>query len=280
MELPAPDAGRAPGAPTWQTRVVPNRYPALRPEESTARSVRGIYVSMPGYGKHEIVIDSPCHNRHHAEMSIDEVSAIIETYHRRYLELMKAHENAMILIFRNHGERAGTSLAHPHSQIIVTGVIPNHLRHREEEARRYYDDLGRCVYCDILKFELKERRRVVFENDSFLGYVPFAASVPFEVIIMPRRHAAGFGQVTETEKADLSQALRDVLARLYRKLNDPDYNYVIYTSDRFTTNEPQLHWFLDITPRLTTQAGFEIGTGININPSMPEEDADFLNQPD
>jgi UDPglucose--hexose-1-phosphate uridylyltransferase len=201
---------------------------------------------------------------------------VLETYHRRYVDLMAEHSNMMTIIFRNHGEKAGTSLAHPHSQIIVTGIVPAHIRAREEAAGRHFDEWGRCVYCEILDFETRDRSRVVSENPSFVAFVPFAASVPFELWILPKRHAADFGSVIDAEKSDLAAILQESLSRLHRKLGDPDYNYVILSAARYRADEPQLHWYLEIRPRLTTQAGFEIGSGISINPSIPEDDAAFL----
>ncbi len=184
----------------------------------------------------------------------------------------------MIIIFRNHGARAGASLIHPHSQLIVTSFVPHHIRWREEEAQRYFDEWGRCVFCDTLDFERREQRRVVLDNKTFLAFVPFAAEVPFEICIMPKKHQADFGDITDEEKADLAYVLREVLGKLHQKLNDPDYNYIINTSARYRAGEPQLHWYLQIRPRLTTRAGFEIGSGISINPSIPEDDAEFLRQ--
>ncbi|MEJ2560255.1 MAG: galactose-1-phosphate uridylyltransferase [Anaerolineae bacterium] len=272
MELPGVEPGQ------WQTRVVPNKFPALTHNADSSRYTEGIYLAMPGYGRHEVIIDSPRHDQNLAEMSLEEVGIILETYHRRYVHLMKEHGNMMAIIFRNHGSRAGTSLMHPHSQLVVTGIVPHYIRWREEEAQRYFDEWGCCVYCDILDFEMHDRRRILLENESFLAFIPFAAEVPFEIWIMPKKHRADFGQITDKEKADLAFALRDSLARLHKKLQDPDYNYVINTSARYRADEPQLHWYLQIWPRLTTRAGFEIGSGININPSIPEEDADFLNE--
>lgn len=260
----------------WQTRVVPNKFPALVHEGSLERYNKGIYLAMGGYGLHEVVIESPDHNRQIADMSYEEVSDVVETYHKRYVELMEEHKNMMTIIFRNHGKLAGTSLIHPHSQIIVTGFVPNYIRWREDEAQKYYDEWGRCVYCDILEFEIKEQQRVISDNRSFLAFVPFAAEVPFEIWILPKHHEADFGSISDGEKEDLTFVLRDCLSRLNKKLNDPDYNYVFNTAARFKSGEPQLHWYLQIRPRLTTQAGFEIGSGININPSIPEEDAAFL----
>lgn len=262
---------------SWQTRVVPNKFPALTPDENTQRFSEGIYIAMPGYGRHEVIVESPDHDKHIATMSQEEVKIVIETYHKRYIDLMAVHENMMAIIFRNHGDRAGASLEHPHSQIIVTGVVPQHRRYREEQAQRYFDVWGRCVYCDILDFEQQTRRRVIGENESFLAFIPFAAEVPFETWIMPKNHQADFGSITEQEKSDFASILKNILSNLYEKLNDPDYNYVINTAARYKAEEPQIHWYCQIHPRLTTPAGFELGAGISINPSLPEADADFLN---
>jgi UDPglucose--hexose-1-phosphate uridylyltransferase len=260
----------------WQVRLVPNKFPALSPEVSPERDQEGIYITMPGYGHHEVIIESPRHDRQIGWMSKREIQMIVETYHRRYRELMREDENMMVIIFRNHGERAGTSLIHPHSQLIATGMVPYHVRWREEEAQRYFDKWGRCVYCDILKNELREERRVVYENDTFVAFVPFAADVPFEVQIMPREHKADFGDISAREKSGLAGALKAILSMFVEKLGDPDYNYIFNTSAQYRAREPQLHWYLSIRPRLMTRAGFEIGSGISINPSTPEADAAYL----
>lgn len=260
----------------WETRVVPNKFPALTPGGSLERTTRGIYLAMEGYGHHEVVIETPFHNRQLGTMSDDEMGFVIETYHKRYIDLMKRDENMMIIIFRNHGLRAGTSLIHPHSQIIATGMVPHHIRWREEEAQHYYDEWGSCIFCDVLAFEMNHSQRIISDNDSFTAFVPYAAEVPFEVWIMPKTHKADFGDISDGEKADLTGIMRNILDKYNKKLGDPDYNYVINTSVRYRAKEPQLHWYLQILPRLMTRAGFEIGSGININPSIPEDDAEFL----
>lgn len=262
-----------PASGHWQTRVVPNKFPVVTPDGDATRVPHGLYLTMPGYGRHEVIIEHPQHNQDIATMHAAEVERVIETYHRRYHDLLHIHEHMLITIFRNHGARAGTSLLHPHSQIVVTGFVPNSIRWREEEARRYFDEWGRCVFLDMLAFEQQEQRRVVLENESFVAFIPFAADVPFEVWIMPKRPQADFGTITDPEKADLAHALRDVLGRLRRVLHNPDYNYIINTPARYQRNEPHLQWYLQIRPRTTTPAGFEIGSGIPVNPSLPEDDA-------
>lgn len=266
------------GKEEWQTRVVPNKFPALVPEGNTERKQEEIYVTMNGYGRHEVIIESPYHNRDIALMNDEEVRVIIETYHKRYVDIMKEHHNMIPIIFRNHGKRAGTSLIHPHSQLIVTGFVPNYVRRREVEAQHYHDEWGRCVFCDILEHEMKEEKRIIQETESMVAFIPFAAEVPFETWIIPKKHRADFGKISGTEKDDLANSLKNILSKLYNKLEDPDYNFIINTSARYEAGEPHLHWYLQIRPRLTTLAGFEIGSGISINPSIPEDDVEFLKE--
>jgi UDPglucose--hexose-1-phosphate uridylyltransferase len=272
MEMPGPEV-------PWQTRVVPNKFPALTPTEETARREEGIYLAMGGFGHHDVIIESPRHDQQVAAMGEDSVARVIETYHRRYSDILKDDETMMAVIFRNHGLRAGTSLIHPHSQLIATGWVPSYIRWREDAAERYFDQSGRCVYCDIMNYEITAGARLVYDNRSFVAFVPYAAEVPFEIWIVPRNHQADFGDISDIEKDDLSAALRHVLGILFHKLNDPDYNYVINTAARHKSGEPHLHWHLQIRPRLTTRAGFEIGSGISINPTFPEDDAEFLRNP-
>lgn len=271
LETPGPERTE------WQTRVVPNKYPALTPDGQMERERQGIYLSMPGYGHHEVIIEGPRHNRTIMDTTVSEMEVIVETYHRRYVELMTEHDNKIAILFRNHGSHSGASLIHPHSQLVVTGVVPRHVRWREDEAERYFDRWGRCVFCDILTFEQEDARRVIAENDTFLAFVPFAAEVPFEVWIMPKTHRADFGNIDDAEKGDFAAALHEVLTRLYTRLDDPDYNYVVNSAAQYRGGEPHLHWFLRVRTRLVTRAGFEIGSGMTINPSLPESDADFLN---
>ena len=260
----------------WQTRVVPNKFPALTPNVSIQRYAQGINMAMPGYGQHEVIVESPRHDQDIATMTPAAVRTLIESYYQRYLDLYQNPCNVLIQIFRNHGSSAGASLRHPHSQVIATGMVPRAIRWREYEAQRYFDELGRCVYCDTLAFELSDQQRVVLENASFAAFIPYAAECPFETWIVPKRHQSDFSEITEAERADLSLALHTLLAKLHTKLNDPDYNYTINTGAR-TAHEPQSHWYLRIRPRLVTRAGFEIGSGMRINPSLPEADAAFLN---
>ncbi|MFP4528191.1 MAG: galactose-1-phosphate uridylyltransferase [Candidatus Kapaibacterium sp.] len=264
----------------WHTRVVPNKFPALERHYSSERYSRGIYTGMQGFGTHEVLIETPRHNGFPAALSQREMEYIIEMYHRRYCEVLSDTRFQMCIIFKNHGPAAGTSLEHPHSQLIGLGIVPRHIRTRENEAQRFYDIYNKCVFCHLMESELSHERRIVYENESFVGYIPYAADVPYQITIMPRRHRADFGNSSERERKDMAIALQNLLGRLHSKLNDPDYNLVLHSAPRYKEGEPHLHWYMEISPRITTKAGFELGTGLSINPTLPELDADFLNNID
>lgn len=271
FELPAGD-GRS-----WQTRVVPNKFPVLTPNGGSVSPVRGPHRAAPNYGHHNVIIETPVHNRDLPVMSRAEVERVIDTYVRRYAELCDADERIeSIVIFRNHGEKAGTSLRHPHSQVIATGALPEFTAHRERIARDHFERYHRCPLCYLTEFERSDGTRMVVENESFSAFVPFAAEAPYEVWIVPRRHRPDFGQISGQEQEDLAPILQDVLRRYDEQLNDPDYNYIFHSHFRPDTDAPHLHWYVQVRPRLTTPAGFEIGSEMQINVSVPENDAEVL----
>lgn len=259
----------------WDVCVVPNKFPALVPDEHTAAcsSSAGPYLRREGIGHHEVVIETPLHNRDIPLQPLEHVEHIVAAYHARYLALSKCASTEMVVIFRNHGVRAGTSIIHPHSQIVASSIVPFLVRNRVSEAMRYYDAHGRCVFCDMLRYEHDDGRRIVLENEHFIAYTPYASSAPYEIVLQPKTHHSSFGTLESHEYADLAFVLQNLLARLWRLLDDPDYNYVIDTAPIHMTQVPFYHWALLIYPRLTTRAGFEIGSGIVINVVAPEEAA-------
>lgn len=264
------------GAAGWQVRAFPNRYPALSWDGTGAETPVGIYRTMQGCGDHEVIVETPLHNRPISLMFADEVEWLIEAYHRRYLEMASRPEIKTVILFRNHGPMAGSSLAHPHSQLIGIGIIPRSVKRREQLAAAHFHDKGRCLFCDMVDFEIRDERRIIFQNQAFIGIVPFAAEVSCEAWVVPKVHAPDFRAISDSEKSDLAAALLAILATMREKLNDPDYNFVIHSSLSITVPPAALHWHLQIKPMLTTPAGFEMGSGIHINPSLPEADASLL----
>jgi UDPglucose--hexose-1-phosphate uridylyltransferase len=264
------------GADGWRIRAFRNRYPALSMNGTGAETPVGVYRAMQGCGDHEVIVETPLHNRPIGQMSADEVELLIEAYHRRYSEMASRPEIKTVTLFRNQGPMAGSSLAHPHSQLIGMGIIPQSVLRREQLAAAHFHARGRCLFCDMVDFETRDGRRIVFQNPTFVGMVPFAAEVSCETWVVPKLHASDFRTISDSGKSDLAHALRVILAAMREKLNDPDYNFVIHSSLSPTVAPGALHWHLQIKPVLTIPAGFEMGTGIRINPSLPEADASLL----
>lgn len=280
-ETPEPIADFPPGtgAGGWQVRVIPNKFPALIPDgdECSACSTReGPYLKRKGVGHHEVVVETPRHNQDLPMLSEEHMERVMLMYHLRYNALAESPSTELVVLFRNHGERAGTSIIHPHSQIVASSIVPFHVRNKLYEGQRYFDAYNRCVYCDIIDHELRDGLRVVMANEHFVAITPYASSVPYEIWLLPRHHHATFGTVEEDELRDLAHVLRNLLARLWRLLDDPDYNFVIDTAPEHMAAVPFYHWHLEIYPRLTTRAGFEIGSGIGINIVEPEQAAASL----
>jgi UDPglucose--hexose-1-phosphate uridylyltransferase len=260
----------------WKVRVVLNKYPALSQEGDRVRHVDGIYRSMTGVGSHEVVIENPRHDLCPARFSVQEMSDVIATYRQRYSELKKDRRVEAIIIFKNHGEAAGTSLQHPHSQIAAMPIVPTQIRNRMEESIRFFDEMGECVFCRTLKHELLDRHRIVFEGEHFVAFIPYAALSPFHLWIFPRRHVSSFDEIFDWEISDLALTMTSVLGKLYHGLNDPDYNYSIRSVPAQDGNREYFHWYVAIIPRISKTAGFEIGSGMYINTTVPEESAAFL----
>ncbi len=261
----------------WQVRSFVNRYPALTPGGSRERRKEGnLFISMDGVGSHEVIVEGPGHNRILAMMDEGEVGAVLHAYRERYRALIKQSFVQLVLIFKNHGQSAGTSLEHPHSQIIATPLVPRHVRMRCDVAIRYHDHTCRCLYSDIIANERSQATRMVMETDKFVVFHPFASRSPFETWIMPKIYEASFANVTDGELEDLSHALRITLLKLYKGLNNPDYNFVISSVPKSDENNGYHLWHMRIIPRLAEVAGFEIGSGIHINTALPEETASFI----
>ncbi len=267
---------RLPPIGDWQTRVVRNRYPALSEEGEVIRSMNGMARRISGVGRHEIVVEHPIHNTTLALMEPKEIEIVLKAFYNRGWDMQKDHRIEQIIYFKNHGERAGASMRHPHCQIIGLPVVPNDIRHRVDEARRYFDDTGQCSLCVMLQEELTVQERIVSMSEHFVAFVLYAAPSPFHTWIVPRQHNVSFLYASPQELADLAIVLRDVLRQLYFGLHDPDLNFIIRTAPVSELSNDYLHWYVTVVPRLSRTAGFELGSGMFINPALPTESADYM----
>lgn len=260
----------------WRVRSIPNKFPALSPGENTARKTDGFYTSMGGFGGHEVIIESPRHNTCIALMSAEEVEDIIRIYINRYATLYKMPGIETVTVFKNHGPMAGCSLEHPHSQIVATPVIPPSFLGRVRLALNYFEQSGTCVYCRMIEKELKVKSRILLETDRFVSFLPFAGALPFTIWIVPKMHLSDFAGIEEPEITGLAEILKGTLDKLYYGLSNPDFNMTIRSLPARAGSAGSFHWHLSIIPRLSEPGGFEMGTMMPINTSLPEEGAEFL----
>ena len=259
----------------WSLISVKNKYPAVSEDTDLNPRKVGPNRIINGVGFHEVIITSD-HNKQVAQFSKDQVKEVIDAYHARYLDLMTKEHIKYISIFHNHGPKAGASISHPHSQLIAIPVLDPHLRSSLDGADDYFRSQGKCVYCEMLEWDLKEGERIIYENEKFVVLCPFASQVSFEVRVYPKDHSPYFERMDEPTKWLFADALQMALDKTYKGLNDPDYNFYIHTAPCDGSNYDNYHWHLIISPKTSTWAGFELGTGVEISTIEPEKAAAYL----
>jgi UDPglucose--hexose-1-phosphate uridylyltransferase len=280
--------GRGPNSPGWRVRVVPNKFPALRIEGDLDRKGIGIHDRMNGVGAHEVIIETPRHDLGLADMPVEDLGRVIWMYRERLIDLLRDSRFKYILVFKNYGAAAGASLSHPHTQLIATPVTPLTIAEELTSARDHYRYKERCLFCDVIEQEIESGERIVLANDRVVAIAPYASRFPFELFLAPRHHHHSFAEISDGMIQDLAAALKEVLLRIKKCLNDPPYNFLIHTIPNVKTTPKRTaywdtiavdyHWHIEIMPRLTRIAGFEWGTGFYINPTAPEEAAKYLRE--
>ena len=268
----------APNTPGWRVRVVANKFPALGIEGELDRQGEGLFDRMNGVGAHEVIIETPEHASTLATLPARAVEDVLFAMRDRVLDLKNDKRFRYVLIFKNHGEAAGASLEHPHSQLIALPIVPKRVREEVDAARHYYQDKERCIFCDMIRQELETKTRVIAENDAFIALAPYAPRFPFEMWLLPKVHSSAFENNQSVIFASLAQMLKDTLARLDAVLDHPPYNFMIHTSPVGEETNPHYHWHIEIIPVLTKVAGFEWGSGFYICPTPPEESARFMRE--
>ena len=270
------EVARFPNGTPWQVRIVGNRYPALTHAANLEREYSGLVRRITGVGYHEVIVESPVHNTCAALESETSLASVFQAFIDRAWEVQNDPRIEYILFFKNHGRQAGASLRHPHAQMMALPMVPSEVRVRADTARTHFDEVGRCAFCEMLEQERIDGHRIVLESEHFVVFSPYAAFAPFHLWVVPKVHSASFLHAMPDEVADLGAVMRTILRKLYVGLNNPDLNYVIRSAPVRDLGAPYLHWYITIVPRISLAAGFEMGSGIYINPSLPEECARFL----
>jgi len=258
-----------PNSPGWTTRVVPNKFPALRIEGALNKEGMGVFDVMNGVGAHEVIIDTPEHYKDFADLTSSEAEEVVWAYVARSLDLRGDKRFKYILIFKNFGKVAGASLEHPHSQLIALPIVPKRVLEEIEGAAKYYEYKERCVFCDMLREEIEEKDRIIYEDANCIGFCPYVSRFPYEVWILPKKHNSDFAGIPRDCVPNFARAMRDCLARIKALLQDPPYNFIIHTSPINGHERNDYHWHVEIMPKLAKVAGFEWGSGFYINPVPP-----------
>lgn len=261
---------------SWFLQVVPNKYPLLyQNKKCPVVKTRGPVDTLPAVGYHEVIITRD-HNRAIEKMTLDEVQLILKAYKERYRVLSKDPCVKYILIFHNHGEKAGASLYHPHSQLVALPVIDPDVSGSLNGSWNFYKVYKKCVHCTMIEREVRDKKRIISRNEHFVTVVPFAPRVSYETRIYPLKHASHFEDLDKEMFPALAKSLRDAIARINRALPNVNYNFFIHTAPVEKGDWKHYHWHIEVLPRGFSWAGLELGSGIEVVAVPPEEAAAHL----
>ncbi len=237
-------------------RVIKNGFPAVTLDNPKA------------YGYQEVIIETPQHNVELAELPVHHLDKLLALYQNRTREIAKKKRIEYILIFKNHGGKAGASLVHAHSQIFATGFVPPHIAEKLVLTSAYKIDHGTCYYCDTITKEKRGPRRIL-SNKYVTAFAPYVSHYPYEAWIFPTRHLDNLTRLSLAERRAFAVATRSIL----QKVNGTNLPYNFYLHQTLT--EKDEHFYLRICPRQQTWGGVEVGSRLVINSVAPEYAAKF-----
>ncbi len=261
----------------WKIRVVPNKFARLGKEGEKKACCSSLRSSVTGVGIHEIIIEAPCHHTSTASMLPDDLSDVIRMYRERLVEAYRDPRVEYVVIFKNHGIAAGTSIAHSHSQLVGLPLLPRQVADRTAGYQRFLAETGNCIMCESVRHELGDGARILSDTAHFVSFIPYAALSAFHIWIVPKRHMGSLAEVRPEECHDLAENLKTTMEKVYHGLGDPDFNYVLRSGRPEEADSPYIHWYVSIVPRVAMASGFELGSGIYLNQLAPEKSAAFLN---
>lgn len=265
-----------PNLKKWRLQVFENKYPALTHGMSVRLSRTGPFSVLPGFGHHDLLVTRD-HDKNFTHLPKEEANLVFQAFRDRYLMLYNDKNIDYISIFHNWGPAAGASIYHPHYQMIALPVVPPDVGHSLTGSARYWRERKRCVHCDMIDWEKKQKKRVIYENEWAIALAPFVSRSPFEIRIFPKKHLPYFENTYDEIIGYVVDALRATLKSFEKNLNDVDYNFFIHTApiqdkEKFS----HYHWHIECYPKVTIRAGFELSTGVDINVVDPDAAAKLL----
>ena len=266
----------------WTVRVVPNRFPAVSPKRpgvvAPGPITGGPFQSAMAFGRHEVVIESPRHRHSLSDLDVDEIRATFRAYRSRLADLRRDRTLRSVQIFKNVGPDAGASLSHSHSQIIATNFLPDLTAGVVRRMRRHHAETGCCLRCEVLREEHSRGERIVAVVDGIACYCPHASRTPMAMRLTPITHAGCLTQLDPDTLAALADLTRRSVGWMERVLGPVAYNVVVHVAppnipDSVGPIDDAYHLSIDITPRITHIAGYELGSDVFINAVSPEDAA-------
>lgn len=266
--------------------VFDNDFPSFSLAYSLDETEPNHLGDIPARGVCRVVCFSRRHNTTLPEMSVREVHEVVCAFRDQYRELSSVPDIAHVMIFENRGQVIGVSNPHPHAQIYATDFVPRIPAARYENARCHMEERGVCLFCAVLDEELRDRRRVVAENDRFCAFVPHFARHAFEVMLIPRRHAHSISDLSEDELYSLAKIYREILIRYDNLFEAPFPNITVFQNPPCAAGlDPRpYHFHIEFLPPLRSRdklkymAGFESGGGTIVNPALPDDSARALRE--
>jgi UDPglucose--hexose-1-phosphate uridylyltransferase len=265
----------APNGPGWLTRVVPNHAPMVRVEGMLERRGDGIFDTVTGVGAHELIVESPHHHESLATLDDAGRTRVLWALRERINDLRRDVRFRHFFAFKNHGTGAGAALSHAHTQLLALPVVPREVQEEVDGARAHYAAKERCVFCDIIRQEEADGARVIATTPGFVALAPFASRSPFETWILPRAHHAHFESSSFEACWELATMLGTVLRGLNQALETPPYMLALHNAP-VPDGQDFYHWHIEVVPRVTRQGSLEALAGFHLNPTRPEDAAQFL----
>jgi UDPglucose--hexose-1-phosphate uridylyltransferase len=274
------DSAAAPNGPGWRVRVVPNRYAAVRPDGASSplsASERGAGGErFPGAGVAEVFIECPQHETKFRNLSREQITDVLRAWHKRLRLRRDDPRVAYAQVFKNEGAAAGASVEHCHSQLIGISFVPPEVAKEAEHLEKLRIMAGVCPYCRWIAAG-SESNRFVTQSSHFAVFCPTAPRFPGEMWLLPKPHGHAFHALSEDSLPELAGILIDVLTRMDGVFGAPAFNLIVKSAPYSRLGN--FHWRIEILPRTTTTAGWEWGTGLQINTMFPEDAAHLLREP-
>ncbi len=268
-EEPELEIGRIKSRHSWLIRWINNKYPSVFPKgEASAIEYKKIpnseffHIKAP-IGHQEVIIETPVHNQRFCELPQKHLLKLFHVYQERIREAYKMPGIKYVSLFKNFGPESGASIVHSHTQLIAVSDIPERIMQYVRSVNKYKD----CPYCQILRIERKTERFIT-ENEDFIAFAPFAPRFSYEVWILPKKHRLCFNDFNDSELINLGKIMKKILRKLKMSYNF----YFIYSP----VKKHNLHFRIEITPRRSKWAGFELLTGRYIVSVSPEEAARYF----